>query len=135
MKKTDYNSKEYLEHLRHSAAHLLAAAVMELYPDAKRTIGPAIESGFYFDFDFGKTKISDEDLPKIEKRMHEIAKTWKSFERISASKQFNELIKQFSNNPYKLELMAEIKDKNEEMTSYKSGDYFDLCRGGHIDHP
>lgn len=77
--------KEQLEHLRHSAAHLLAAAVEELYPSAKRTIGPAIEDGFYYDFDFGVEKINDEDLKKIEKRMGEIVKHWKEFEHREVS--------------------------------------------------
>ena len=71
-------NNESLDHLRHSAAHLLAAAVEELYPQAKRTIGPAIEDGFYYDFDFGTEKVSEEDLKKIEKRMGEIVKHWKS---------------------------------------------------------
>ena len=62
--------KNNLEYLRHSTSHLLAAAVMELWPKAKRTIGPSIEDGFYFDFDFGDTKISEEDLAKIENKMH-----------------------------------------------------------------
>ena len=66
-----------LNNLRHSLAHLLAAAVMELYPDTKRTIGPSIDNGFYFDFEFSKP-ISDEDLPKIEKVMRKILPTWKN---------------------------------------------------------
>ena len=74
-----------LEQIRHSCAHLLAAAVMELYPNAKRTIGPAIESGFYYDFDFGDVKISDEELPKIEEKMRELVKTWNGFEREEVS--------------------------------------------------
>ena len=61
-----------LDNLRHSCAHLLAAAVMELWPDTKRTIGPAIENGFYYDFDFGDIKISEKDFPKIEQKMQEI---------------------------------------------------------------
>jgi drug/metabolite transporter (DMT)-like permease len=73
-------NQEYLDHLRHSCAHLLAAAVMELYPQTHRTIGPAIENGFYFDFEFSEP-ISDEDLPKIEAKMHEIVKNWKGFEK------------------------------------------------------
>src|SRR3989344_7271496 len=72
--------KEGLDALRHSVAHLLAAAVMELYPNTKRTIGPAIENGFYFDFDFEKP-ISEYDLVKIESKMHEILPSWDKFER------------------------------------------------------
>ncbi len=124
--------EKYLEHLRHSAAHLLAAAVMELWPDAKRTIGPAIENGFYYDFEFLQP-ISETDLPRIEEKMHEIAKNWKSFERreISAS----EAKKEYANNPFKQELIDEFANEGQTLTFYKSGTYEDLCRGGHIDHP
>ena len=68
-----------LHNLRHSLAHLLAAAVLKLYPGTKNTIGPSIEDGFYYDFDF-TSPISDKDLPKIEKKMKEILKSWKGFE-------------------------------------------------------
>jgi threonyl-tRNA synthetase len=67
-----------VEHIRHTLAHLLAKAVRELYPGAQNAIGPAIENGFYQDFDLGKHKISDEDLPTIEAKMREILKTWES---------------------------------------------------------
>ena len=70
-----------MDKLRHSCAHLLAASVMELWPKTKRTIGPAIENGFYYDFDFGEVKISEEDFPKIEAKMHELVKSWKGFEK------------------------------------------------------
>src|SRR3989344_9192153 len=81
----DNNQSQNLDNLRHSCAHLLAAAVMELYPKAKRTIGPSIENGFYYDFDFGDIKISDADLPNIETKMKEILPQWKSFERSEVS--------------------------------------------------
>ena len=90
------NDDEYLNNLRHSTAHLLAAAVMELYPKAKRTIGPSIESGFYFDFD--DLKISEDDLSKIEAKMHEILPTWASFERHELSQV--EAKKEYPENPY-----------------------------------
>lgn len=125
-------SDEKLDYLRHSCAHLLAAAVMELWPHAKRTIGPAIENGFYYDFDFGDVKISEDDLSRIEKKMNEILLSWKGFERIDVSKE--EAIKEFKNNPYKLELIEEFSEKNEKLTFYKSGNYVDLCRGGHINN-
>jgi threonyl-tRNA synthetase len=127
------NQKENLDNLRHSCAHLLAAAVVELWPNAKRTIGPAIENGFYYDFDFGNQKISEEDLPKIEAKMKEISPTWKKFERIDAS--ISEIKKMFRDNPYKLELIDEIESKKERLTLYKSGNYVDLCRGGHAKNP
>ncbi len=122
-----------LEHLRHSCAHLLAAAVMELWPGTKRTIGPAIENGFYYDFDFDKIKISEADLPKIEAKMHELAPSWKKFEKITVDQQ--EAEKEYADNPYKLELIGEFSAKGESLTLYKSGNYVDLCRGGHSLHP
>ncbi len=126
-------NKERLNNLRHSCAHLLAAAVLELWPDAKRTIGPAIENGFYYDFDFDDLKITEEDLPKIEKKMAELLPIWKNFEHREVSeKEAKEL---FRNNPYKLELIDEIIQKNEPITIYKSGDFEDLCRGGHSENP
>ncbi|OGG18985.1 hypothetical protein A3D78_07730 [Candidatus Gottesmanbacteria bacterium RIFCSPHIGHO2_02_FULL_39_14] len=127
------NDKQNLDNLRHSCAHLLAAAVMELWPETKRTIGPSIENGFYYDFDFEKEKISDSDLPKIEKKMKEILPLWKVFEKIEVTN--NQAIKQFSNNQYKLELIEEFSKDGQALTFYKSGDYIDLCRGGHIDNP
>jgi len=121
-----------LEHYRHSLAHLLAAAVLEMYPDAKRTIGPAIEDGFYYDFEFPEP-ISETELPKIEKRMRKILTTWKSFERIDVSA--DEARKEFVNNPYKTELINEFSKDGQNLTFYKSGNYVDLCRGGHIENP
>lgn len=122
-----------LDNLRHSAAHLLAAAVMELYPNAKRTIGPAVENGFYYDFDFGDIKISEEDLPKIEKKMQEIVKTWKGFEKQDVSTA--EAKKVYIDNQYKLELIEEFSKEGQNLTFYNSGKYSDLCRGGHVEHP
>lgn len=122
-----------LEILRHSTAHLLASAVKELYPHAKNTIGPAISEGFYYDFDFGDTKISDEDLLKIEVKMKEIAPTWNSFERIELTKE--QATEEFKNNEYKLELINEFASNNETITIYQSGDFRDLCKGGHVENP
>jgi threonyl-tRNA synthetase len=124
-------SKNNLDHLRHSAAHLLAAAVLELYPKAKPTIGPAIENGFYYDFD--NLKISDSDLPKIEKKMHELVESWKNFKRIPVSKQ--KAVQQFGSNLYKKELIEEFSSEDKQLTLYQSGEFIDLCRGGHIENP
>ena len=126
-------SPDKLEQLRHSAAHLLAAAVLELYPGAKNTIGPAIENGFYYDFDFGDIKISEEDLPKIEAGMAGILKTWKEFERMEISAK--EAREKFADNPYKIELIEELEKTGESITIYKSGNFEDLCRGGHVENP
>ena len=126
------NQKDYLNNLRHSCAHLLAAAVMDLWPKTKRAIGPAIDNGFYFDFEFVKP-ISEADFPKIEQKMQEIIRGWKSFERHELTKE--QAKKEYPNNPYKHELIAEFSQKGEKLTFYKSGSYWDLCRGGHIDRP
>ena len=122
-----------LEKLRHSVAHLLAAAVLDLYPEAKPTIGPAIDNGFYYDFDFIDTKVSDDDLKKIEKKMLETVKSWKGFEKNNVSK--DEAIKEFENNEYKKELIEEFSSEDQDLTIYQSGDFRDLCRGGHIGDP
>jgi threonyl-tRNA synthetase len=121
-----------LEHIRHSLAHLMAAAVLEFYPDAKNTIGPAIDNGFYYDFEFS-TPISDKDLGKIEQKMRELLKSWTSFDAKEVSA--DEARKHFANNPYKLELIDEIAAKGEKITLYASGNFIDLCRGGHVDNP
>ncbi len=124
--------KDYLEHLRHSCAHLLAAAVLELYPDAKRTIGPAIENGFYYDFEFS-SPITEADLPKIEEKMHQLVRDWKGFEREEVSAE--EAKERYEDNPYKVELINEFSGEGQTLTFYKSGNYEDLCRGGHIEDP
>lgn len=121
-----------LHNLRHTLAHLLAAAILDIYPDTKNTIGPAIDDGFYYDFDFA-TPISDKDLPKVEKKMREILKTWKEFTH--QEKNAEEAKKYFKNNSYKEELIDEIKERNEKITFYTCGNFTDLCRGGHLENP
>lgn len=125
--------QQYLDNLRHSASHLLAAAVLELFPDALLAIGPSIENGFYYDIDFRDTKLTEEDLPKIEEKMHELIKTWQGFERIEIS--LDDAKKQYQDNPYKLELIDEFSNEGEQLTVYKSGNFRDLCRGGHVEKP
>jgi threonyl-tRNA synthetase len=128
------NKEENLNNLRHSTAHLLAAAVQSLYPGAKRAIGPSIETGFYYDFDFPEgVKISEEDLPKIEDKMGEVLKTWNSMEgREVTADEAKEL---FKDEPYKLELIEEFSQGDQKLTVYRSGDYEDLCKGGHAENP
>ncbi len=131
-----------LNNLRHSCAHLLAAAVMELWPDTKRAIGPAIEDGFYYDFDFAKP-ISEDDLPKIEAKMKELLSTWEQFTREEVS--VDEARKKVADNPYKLELIDEFAEEGKNLTFYKSvrllpdgsksGNFEDLCKGGHAENP
>jgi len=125
-------NSEHLDKLRHSSAHLLAAAVLELWPDAKRAIGPSIENGFYYDFEFSKP-ISEEDFPKIEAKMKELLQSWTSFEKIEVSKE--EALEKVKGNEYKEELINEFADKGESLTFYKSGSFEDLCRGGHVENP
>ena len=79
--KTDTKSKEYLSQIRHSASHLMTAAIESLWPDVLQTIGPSIENGFYHDYDFVKDKITDSDFEKIEKKMSELVKSWHSFSK------------------------------------------------------
>lgn len=126
-------AEKNLDSLRHSTAHLLAAAVMDLWPKAKRTIGPAIETGFYFDFDFGDIKITEADFPKIEKKMHELVKSWNKFEKLVLSK--DDALKQYPDNEYKAELIQELDKKGEKLSFFKSGNYLDLCLGGHTENP
>jgi len=123
------NNKEGIDCLRHSLAHLLAAAVMELWPDTKRTIGPPIENGFYYDFEFSKP-ITEADLPKIEARMLEILPKWDKFERSEVS--ISEAKKEYKDNPFKIELIEEFSKDGKKLTFYKSGNYIDLCKGGHL---
>ena len=117
---------------RHTLAHLLAAAVMEIYPDTKLTLGPAIDTGFYYDMEFSKP-ISDEDLAAIEKLMQKMLPKWTEFTHKEVSAE--EAKEFFTGNPYKLELIEEIAAKGEKITLYTCGGFTDLCRGGHSDNP
>ena len=123
-------NQEKLAKIRHSLAHLLAAAVLEIYPDTKNTIGPAVDNGFYYDFEFS-TPITEKDLKEIEKKMKKTRNGWKGFEHKEVSAE--EAKEFFKNNPYKLELIDEIVSKGEKITLYTSGTFTDLCRGGHVD--
>ena len=123
-------SNEGLEIIRHSTAHLMAHAVKELYPEAEVTIGPIIENGFFYDFAI-KNPFTDEDLGKIEMKMHEIAKqdlpisreVWQKQDAVGYFKNINE--------NYKAEIIEDIPD-DEDLSIYKQGDWMDLCRGPHV---
>lgn len=117
-----------LETKRHSLAHILAMAVKEIYPKAKLGIGPAIESGFYYDFDFGKQNLTENDLPKIEAKMKEILKQDIVFKKETVSKIKAKKI--FKDQPYKLDLIKELPGRS--VTVYQNGDFIDLCKGPHI---
>jgi len=123
------SSDEGKEILRHSAAHVMAQAVKALYPGVKIAIGPSIENGFYYDFDYDGAFTPD-DLDKIEKKMQEIIAQDLPFTRIETTRQ--NALKLFSekNEPYKVELLQEIKD--DTVSLYQQGDFIDLCRGPHI---
>ena len=129
----EQHSKDELEKLRHSAAHLLAAAVLELYPEAKPTIGPATDDGFYYDFDFGAVQVRESDLVAIEKKMRFLVKNWGNFERQEVSAE--EALHTYRYNEYKTELIDEIVQSDAKLSFYKSGNFVDLCRGGHIEKP
>lgn len=116
--------------MRHSLAHLLGAAVMELYPDAKLTLGPAIDDGFYYDIAFSKN-ISSDDLPKIEAKMREILPAWTTVSHKEVSRE--EALSHYNGNEFKTELINEIAEKGEKITLYTMGAFTDLCRGGHLD--
>ncbi len=147
--------KNDIEIIRHSTSHLLAAAVLELFPEAKFGIGPVIENGFYYDFDLpaspmgGPRTLTPEDLPKIEQKMRQLIKHGVKFERKEMS--IDEAIEMFKkiNQNYKIELLDDIKkhgttklnedkeheevvDKNTLINIYQTGKFIDLCRGPHI---
>ncbi|MBS4235880.1 threonine--tRNA ligase [Campylobacter vulpis] len=120
------NSKEALEVLRHSCAHLMAQAIKALYPEAKFFVGPVIEDGFYYDFRVS-SKLGEEDLIRIEKKMKEFAEAKLEIQKYTLSKK--EAIEKFKNDDLKQEVLAKIP--NDEVSIYKQGEFEDLCRGPH----
>lgn len=123
-----------LEEKRHTLAHLLAAAVLERYPHAKATIGPAVDNGFYYDFDFsGGATPGEADLAALEDSMREMLPSWKEMSGTEVSEK--DAKDRFTDNPYKLELIAEIAAKGEPITLYTADSFTDLCRGGHSENP
>jgi len=120
-----------LQVLRHSTAHLLAAAVVELHPEAKYGIGPAVQDGFYYDFDFGGKSISEADLPAIESRMRRLAQADIPFvhEVLPRKQAIEEFAKR--DQIYKLELIHD-KVEGDEVSVYRTGEFLDLCRGPHV---
>lgn len=125
---------EKLHELRHSLAHILAAAVRRVYgaENVKLGVGPTIENGFYYDFDLGDIKISEDDLPKIEKEMRKIIAEKQEF--IGEEKSLGDAIKwcKSANQPYKVELLDDLEEEGAKITFYTNGDFTDLCRGGHV---
>lgn len=129
-----------LEVLRHSAAHLMADAILRVFPKAQLTIGPAIEDGFYYDIYYPDGKITPDDFPKIEEEMQRIAEAATPFVRCASS--YDEASEHFErykaidggNNRFKQEIVADIKARGDELTFYKHGEFIDLCRGPHVPH-
>ena len=121
------DSPEGLEVLRHSTAHAMAQAILELYPGSKLTIGPPIENGFFYDIEVAG-HITDEDLPRIEERMREIVARDLPIEREEVSKAEAESL--YRDNPYKQEIIQDLED--DDISVYRQGDFFDLCRGPHV---
>ena len=116
----------------HSSAHLMAEALEALYPGVKFGVGPAVETGFYYDVDLGGATISESDLKKIEDKMIELARSKETFERTEVSKA--DALKYFTEkgDPYKVELIQDLEDGT--ITFYKNGCFTDLCRGPHVKH-
>ena len=121
------NSKEALELIRHSTAHLMAQAINELYEGAKFFVGPVVEEGFYYDFSVNET-VREEDLKRIEKKMKELIKRKFPIEKYSIQK--DEALEKFSNDELKLAVLSKIDD--EIVSIYKQGSFEDLCRGPHV---
>ena len=121
------NSPESLEILRHSCAHLMAQAIKELYPDAKFFVGPVIKEGFYYDFKV-ESKITDDDLKKIEKKMKELANARLPITRSEITRET--FFETFKNDELKLKVIERITD--DTLTMYTQGDFVDLCRGPHL---
>lgn len=120
-----------LQTMRHSLAHLLAMAVLDMFPEAKLGVGPAIEDGFYYDFDLPRTLIP-EDLPILEAKMRDLVSQGLGFEGEKAKpKEAIDALKQ-AGQPYKVELAEEFAAANEPITFFRTGQFVDLCRGGHL---
>jgi len=123
-----------LEQKRHTLAHLLAAAIADLYPHGKPTIGPAVDNGFYYDFDFsGGVAPGESDLVGIEQKMRELLPRWTAFSH--EEKKPADAREHFASNQYKTELIDELAQRLEPITFYTCGGFTDLCRGGHCEHP
>ena len=120
--------KEGLEIMRHSAAHVMAQAVLRVYKDAKLTIGPVIEDGFYYDIDM--QPVSEDDFPKIEAEIKKLVKEKIPIQRSEVSK--DDALTFYKNEPYKLEMISDLEDG--QITLYQQGEFTDLCRGPHVPH-
>ncbi len=125
------DSEEGVHIIRHSAAHVMAEAVKQLFPDAKPTIGPATEDGFYYDFDLGQS-FTPEDLEKIEKKMEELVKADLPFIRKDMDRQEAIAFFREKGEPYKVEIIQDMDDEVCDVSLYEQGSFVDLCRGPHV---
>ena len=116
----------------HTASHIMAQAVKRLYPQVKLTIGPAIENGFYYDFDCGDTPFTTDDLLKIEAEMKKIVKENPEIERFELPPAEATALMEEKGEPYKVELIAEHAGKGEHISFYKQGEFTELCAGPHL---
>ena len=131
---------EALEVLRHSAAHMMADAILRVFPKAQLTIGPAVEDGFYYDIYYPDGKITPDDFPKLEEEMQRIAESGAPFVRCAAN--YDEASEHYEryraidggNNRFKQEIVEDIRQRGDALTFYKHGDFIDLCRGPHVPH-
>jgi threonyl-tRNA synthetase len=131
---------EALEVLRHSAAHLMADAILRVFPKAQLTIGPVVEDGFYYDIFLPEGKLTPDDFPKIEEEMGRIADKAYPFQRCAST--YDEANEHFARykaidggqNKFKQEIVGDIKARGDDLTFYKHGDFIDLCRGPHVPH-
>lgn len=128
--KMNIKENEELNMLNHSCAHLLAHAIKHLYPKALFWVGPVIEEGFYYDIDLGEDVLTETDLEKIEKEMKKISKDNKLIKRLELSKQ--EALDMFKNDPYKIDLISRMDEKDTIISAYQQEDFIDLCRGPHV---
>ncbi len=117
-----------LARMRHSAAHVMAEAIQQMFPDARFAIGPAIEDGFYYDLELPRS-LSTDDFPEIESRMKKIVENAEVFERKEVSRE--EALEIFADQPYKVELIRDLPE-GETITTYQQGEFLDLCRGPHV---
>jgi len=125
-------AEKNIDQIRHTLAHLTVAAVRELWPGSQNAIGPAIDNGFYQDFEIAGT-VTDADLPKIEAKMRELLPTWTGFEKKEVSKE--EALKEFTWNKYKSELIEEFAGQGKKITFHNAPGLVDLCKGGHSENP
>ena len=119
------------EIMRHSMSHVLAKAVCSLYKDVKLAIGPSIDNGFYYDFDLNES-ITPDDFAKIENKMHEIINSNQDFKRVEVTKR--QALQMFKDQPYKIELINDLKEDEQISVYYLGEDWYDLCRGPHVEN-